>query len=87
LIRSAGWIVPALERKFALKLEQAGFDRAGATQSPQQTCQPMNECKLDDGSRINVGDEGTLERSVRANMFESLDDGLVRKPVTPRAAA
>src|SRR5262249_52281907 len=28
-----------------------------------------------------TGDEGALERSVGPNMFESLDDGLVSKPV------
>ncbi len=83
---SAEGVLLACEQKFGLQLKQTGFDRAGATQSPQQACQPMSECKLDDGSRINAADEGTLERSVRANMFESLDDGLVGKPVTPRAA-
>jgi hypothetical protein len=87
LIRSTGRTLAAREQKFALKLKQTGFDRTGATQSPQQACQPMSECKLDDGSRIDAADEGTLERSVRANMFESLDDGLVSKPLTPCAAA
>jgi hypothetical protein len=47
----------------------------------------MNECKLDHGSRINTADEGTLERSVGPGIFESVNDGLVSKPVTPRAAA
>jgi hypothetical protein len=47
----------------------------------------MNERKLDHCSRINTADEGTLERSVGPNMFESLDDGLVSKPVTPSAPA
>jgi len=47
----------------------------------------MNERKLDHGSRINTADEGTLERSVGPSIFESLDDGLVSKPVTPGAAA
>jgi hypothetical protein len=35
------------EQKFALDFEQAHFDRTGATKSPQQVCQPMNERKLD----------------------------------------
>jgi len=47
----------------------------------------MSECKLDDGSRINAADEGTLERSVGSDTFESRDDGLVGKAVTPRPAA
>jgi hypothetical protein len=47
----------------------------------------MNERKLEHGSRINTADEGTLERSVRPNIFESLNDGLVSKTVTPSAAA
>jgi len=47
----------------------------------------MNKLKLDHGSRINTSDEGTLERSVGPNTFESLDDGLVSKPVTPSVAA
>ncbi len=47
----------------------------------------MNERKLEHGSRINTADEGTLERSVGANIFESLNDGLVSKAVTPCAAA
>src|SRR6516162_8558565 len=36
---------------------------------------------------INTADEGTLERSVGPKIFESLDDGLVSKPVTPSEAA
>jgi hypothetical protein len=47
----------------------------------------MNELKLDHRSRINTADEGTLERSVGPSMFESLNDGLVSKAVTPSAAA
>jgi len=47
----------------------------------------MNERKLDHGSRINTADEGTLERSVRPSIFETINDGLVSKPVTPSAAA
>jgi len=47
----------------------------------------MNERKLQHGSRINTADEGTLERAVGSNIFENLNDGLVSKPVTPRAAA
>src|SRR5262245_22284965 len=47
----------------------------------------MNERKFDHGSRINTGDEGALERLVGANIFESLNDGLVSEPVTPSAAA
>ena len=47
----------------------------------------MNELKLDHGSRINTADEDTLERLVGSNVFESRNDGLVSKPVTPGAAA
>ena len=47
----------------------------------------MNERKLDHCSRIDAADEGTLERSVGANIFETLNDGLVSKPVTPSAVA
>jgi len=79
--------LPARGQKFALDLKEAGFDRAGATKSPQQACQPVSERKLDHRSRINTGDEDGFERSVGSNMFESLDDGLVSKPVTPIAAA
>jgi hypothetical protein len=75
------------EQKFALDLEQARFDRTGTAKSPQEVCQPMNELKLDHRSRINTADEGTLERSVGPSMFESLNDGLVSKAVTPSAAA
>jgi hypothetical protein len=39
----------------------------------------MNERKLRHGSGINTADEATLEGSVGPNVFESLDDGLVRK--------
>ena len=50
----------------------------------------MNERKLQHGSRINTADEATLEGSVGPNIFESPDDGLVRKAGTrslaPRAA-
>ena len=84
---SAGRVLPVRGQNFTLELKQAGFDRTGTTKSPQQACQPMNELELDRGSRINSADEGTLERSVGPNIFESLDDGLVSKPVTPSAAA
>jgi hypothetical protein len=47
----------------------------------------MSQCKLDDRSRINAANEGTLERPVRPSMLESRNDGLVGKPVTPRAAS
>ena len=47
----------------------------------------MNERKFDHGPRIDIADEGTLERSVGPNIFETLNDGLVSKPVTPSAAA
>jgi hypothetical protein len=79
--------LPARERKFALDLKQARFDRAGTTKSPQEVCQPMNELKLDHCSRINTADEAALERAVGPHIFESLNDGLVSKPVTPSAVA
>ena len=47
----------------------------------------MSERKLEHGSRINTADEGMLERSIGPNIFESLNDGLVSKTVTPSAAA
>ena len=95
---SGGWERPRLtapvgrvllecEQMFAPDLEQAGFDRAGTTKSPQQACESMNERKLQHGSRINAGDEGALERSEGANIFDNLNDGLVSKPITPSAAA
>jgi len=87
LVGRAERVPPARKQKFALELKQAGFDRAGTTKSPQQACESMNELELDHRSRINTADEGTLERSVRPNIFESLDDGLVSKPVTPGAVA
>jgi hypothetical protein len=47
----------------------------------------MNELELDHCSRINTADEDTLERSVGSSMFESRNDRLVSKPITPSAAA
>ena len=79
--------MPARGQKFALDLKQAGFDRASTTKSPQQAGQPVSERKLEHRSRINTGDEGALERSVGANIFDNLNDGLVSEPVTPSAAA
>jgi len=38
LAKSTGRILLAGGPNFALHLKQAGFDRAGATKSPQQTC-------------------------------------------------
>ena len=73
--------------EFTVKLKQARFDRTGTPKSPQQACQPMNERKLDHGSRINTADEDTLESSVGSNVFEIANDGLVSKPTTPSAAA
>jgi hypothetical protein len=83
----AGRVLPARGQSFTLKFKQPRFDRTGTTKSPQQACQPMNECKLDHGSRINTADEDTLERSVGSNVFEIANDGLVSKPITPSAAA
>jgi hypothetical protein len=83
----AGRVLPARGQSFTLELKQPGFDRTGATKSPQQACQPMDKLELDHGSRIDTADEGTLERSVGSNMFEILNDGLVGKPITPNAAA
>jgi hypothetical protein len=39
----------------------------------------MNERKLQHGSAINTADEATLEGAVGPSIFESLDDGPVRK--------
>ena len=83
----AGRVLPARGQSFTLELKQPRFDRTGTTKSPEEACEPMNERKLDHGSRINAADEDTLERSVGSNMFEILNDGLVSKPVTPGAAA
>jgi hypothetical protein len=83
----AGGVLPVCEQKFALELKEAGFDGVGATKSPQQACQSMRECKLDDGSRVNAANEGTLERPVGSNTFKTRNDGLVGKPVTPGAAS
>jgi hypothetical protein len=83
----AGRVLPARGQSFTLKFKQPRFDRTGTTKSPQQACQPMNERKLDHGSRINTADEDTLERSVGSNVFEIANDGLVSKPITPSAAA
>jgi hypothetical protein len=47
----------------------------------------VSERKLEHRSRINTADEGALERSVGPHLFETLNDGLVSKPVTPSAAA
>ena len=87
LTGSAGRVLPARGQSFTLELKQPRFDRTGTTKSPHQACQPMNECKLDHGSRINTADEDTLERSVGSNIFEIANDGLVGEPVTPSAAA
>src|SRR5262249_57854519 len=81
LTGSAGRVLPAREQSFTLELKQPGFDRTGTTKSPQQACQPMNERKLEHGSRINTADEDTLERSVGSSMFEGRNDGLVSKRI------
>jgi hypothetical protein len=87
LTGSAGHVLPARGQSFTLELKETRFDRTGTTKSPQQACQSMNELELDHGSRINTADKGTLERSIGSNMFESRNDGLVSKPITPGAAA
>src|SRR5262249_9265132 len=87
LTGSARRVPPARGQSFTVELKQPRFDRTGTTKSPQQACQPMSELKLDHGSRINTADENTLERSVGPNMFETRNDRLVSKPITPSAAA
>ena len=84
---AAGRVLPARGQSFTLELKQPGFDRTGTTKAPEEACQPISELELDHGPRINTADEDTLERSVRPNIFEGLDDGLVGKPVPPGAAA
>jgi hypothetical protein len=54
LTGSAGRVLPARGQSFTLELKQPRFDRTGTTKSPQQACQPMNERKLDHGSRIDA---------------------------------
>ena len=83
----AGRVLPARGQSFTVELKQPGFDRTGTTKAPEEACHPMNELKLDHGSRINTADEDTLERSVGSNVFEIANDGLVSKPITPSAAA
>jgi len=39
--------LPAGGQKFALHLKQTSFDRARATKSPQEACQPVSERKLE----------------------------------------
>jgi hypothetical protein len=82
----AGSVLPASELKFALDVKQAGFDRGGTMKSPQEAYQPMNEFKLDQCSRVNTAYESALERSVGSNIFDSLNHGLISKPITPSAA-
>jgi len=84
---SARGVLLACEQKFGLDLKEAGFDCAGSAKSPQQACESMNERQLDHGSGINTTNEGALERAIGSNMFESRNDGLVSKPVTPGATA
>ena len=47
LTGSVGWGLPGCQRKFALHLKQARFDRAGTTKSPQQAGQPVSEGKFE----------------------------------------
>jgi hypothetical protein len=54
--------------------------------SPQEAYQPINEFKLDQCSRVNTAYESALERSVGSNIFDSLNYGLISKPITPSAA-
>ena len=87
LTGSAGRVLPARGQSFTQKFKQPRFDRVGTTKPPQEACQPMNELKLQHGSRINTADEGALERSIGSNIFDGVDDGLVSKPIAPGVAA
>ena len=82
----AGRVLPARGQSFTQKFKQPRFDRAGTTKPPQEACQPMNELKLQHGSRINTADEGPLERSIGPKIFNIPNNGLVGEPVTPSAA-
>src|SRR5262249_18433555 len=79
LTGSAGRVPPAREQSFTLELKQPPFrshwhDEVATTGLPAD-------------ARINTADEDTLERSVGWTTFESRNDGLVSKPITPSAAA
>jgi hypothetical protein len=87
LAGSAGGVLPRCAQKFGLDVKEAGFDRAGTPKSPQQTCESMNQRKLEHGSRINTADEDALEHSVGSSIFEFPNNGLVSKPTTPSATA
>lgn len=69
-------LVPPLAQDFGLDPHEIGFDRGGATQAPQQWCQPQDKLTLDGGLGVVVRNDGRLERSVVLDILDNFDDGL-----------
>jgi hypothetical protein len=79
--------VAVSKQKFALHLQEARLDCAGATKPPQQGGKPMNELELNDGSGAKAANDRPFECSVTPRVFEIFYDCLGGKPSAPAPAA
>jgi hypothetical protein len=58
----------------SLDCEQFGLDGGGASQPPQQGCQPEHEFTLDRGTSIVIRDHSCLKTAIVVDVLDNLDD-------------
>ena len=80
-------LVPPLAQYFGLDPKQIGLDRGGATQTPQQRCQPQHQLALDRGLGVVIRNDGRLERSVVLDILDTIDDGFRAQPMPDGVAS
>jgi hypothetical protein len=75
-------VAAGLHHVLRLDLEQAAFDRCGATEPPQQACQSENEFSFESELGVVIGNDGHLERNVIFGIFWHVDHGFCDQPMT-----
>jgi hypothetical protein len=75
--------------RLGLHLQQSGFDRGGAAESPSKRCQSHHKFALENSARIVVGDQLGFERPLLLGVFEHRNDGFAAQAmaecISPRA--
>src|SRR4029077_7128942 len=80
-------VPPQPTQLVSLNFEQAGFNRCGAAQSPQQTGQSQYQFPLHSGLSIVIRNDGRFECFIIFSVPQRSDHRLRGKTVTNRIAA
>ena len=75
LFRLVWWFASmlAVTQDLGLNPKQIGLDCSGATQTPQQRCQPKHELAFDRGPGIIVRDDSRFESAVVIGILNDFD--------------